>query len=102
MQGRDCAYVYHGDTIRERVAALRSMTALDSALYAMKANPNPQVLQIIYDAGLSFECVSPGELQRLFDLFPDIDRRNILYTPNFAMREDYRFGTRRRGAGDAR
>ncbi len=92
MQGRDCAYVYHGDTIRERAAALHSMTALDRALYAMKANPNPQVLQIVYEAGLSFECVSPGELQRLFELFPNLDRRKILYTPNFAMREDYQYG----------
>ncbi len=92
MQGRDCAYVYHADTIRERAAALRSMSALDRALYAMKANPNPDVLNIVYESGLGFECVSPGELQRLFDLFPDLDRRRILYTPNFALRGDYRFG----------
>ncbi|MFK8031053.1 MAG: bifunctional aspartate kinase/diaminopimelate decarboxylase [Gammaproteobacteria bacterium] len=92
MAERDCAYVYHADTIRERVAGLRSITSLDRALYAMKANPNKEVLQVVNDAGLSFECVSPGELTRLFELFPNIDRRTILYTPNFALREDYRFG----------
>lgn len=92
MEERDCAYVYHADTIRERVAALRSISALDRALYAMKANPNPDVLKTVYNAGLGFECVSPGELQRLFDLFPNIDRRTLLYTPNFAPREDYQFG----------
>lgn len=89
---KDCAYVYHTDTIRERVGALQSISALDRALYAMKANPNPEVLKTVFEAGLGFECVSPGELKRLFELFPSIDRSTLLYTPNFAPREDYQFG----------
>ncbi|MEM7084164.1 MAG: bifunctional aspartate kinase/diaminopimelate decarboxylase [Pseudomonadota bacterium] len=92
MQDRDCAFVYHADTIRERVGSMKHLGALDNVLYAMKANPNEQVLETIYEAGMSFECVSPGELKRLFKLFPAIDRQHILYTPNFAPRDDYRFG----------
>ncbi|NNF17666.1 MAG: bifunctional aspartate kinase/diaminopimelate decarboxylase [Gammaproteobacteria bacterium] len=92
MQERECAYVYDSDTIGSRAQSLQTLSALDTTLYAMKANPHEGVLKVVRTAGLDFECVSPGELQRLFRLFPQIDRQRILYTPNFATREDYHFG----------
>ena len=35
--------------------------------YAMKANFNPEILQIINEYGLGFECVSTGEIKHLYD-----------------------------------
>jgi diaminopimelate decarboxylase/aspartate kinase len=36
--------------------------------------------------------VSPGEIKRVLELFPDIDRKRILFTPNFAPRAEYEWG----------
>ena len=58
----------------------------------MKANSNPDVLRVIYSEGVGFECVSPGEVRRVLRTFPDIDPARILFTPNFAPKEEYEFG----------
>lgn len=48
---------------------------------------------MVYEAGFGFECVSPGELHHVISLFPAIDRATrILFTPNFAPREEYEEG----------
>jgi diaminopimelate decarboxylase/aspartate kinase len=39
--------------------------------------------------GLEFECVSRGEVERVLRLFPDLDPAGILFTPNFAPRDEY-------------
>ena len=39
--------------------------------------------------GIEFECVSHGEVERVLQLFPDLERARILYTPNFAARDEY-------------
>jgi diaminopimelate decarboxylase/aspartate kinase len=88
----DSAYVYDLATVDERLASLRSLDAVDRTLYAMKANSNVEILERVREAGASFECVSPGELARVLDRFPDIERSEILFTPNFAPREEYRLG----------
>jgi diaminopimelate decarboxylase/aspartate kinase len=86
----DAAYVYDLETVDERLASLRSFGAVDRVLYSMKANANPEILQRVRAAGAAFECVSPGEMQRLRELFGDLDPKEILFTPNFAPREEYR------------
>eukprot|EP01087_Luapelamoeba_hula_P005093 TRINITY_DN15180_c0_g1_i3.p1 TRINITY_DN15180_c0_g1~~TRINITY_DN15180_c0_g1_i3.p1 ORF type:complete len:356 (+),score=56.74 TRINITY_DN15180_c0_g1_i3:132-1199(+) len=55
------------------------------------------VLQILYEAGIGFECVSLEELRHVFGLFPDLDKRpsditqsRVIYTPNFASHADHR------------
>jgi len=83
------AYVYSKNEIGQNVHRLRQLKAVDRYFYAMKANSNDEVLQQFFDAGLGFECVSIGEVQRVLDLFPDIDRDRILFTPNFAPRSEY-------------
>lgn len=92
MEGRENAYVYHLDTVSERLAQLTALEPVDRVLYAMKANAHPDVLRRARQAGAGFECVSPGEVRRVLELFPDLPREEILFTPNFAGRAEYAFG----------
>lgn len=57
-------YVYFADTIRERIAGLKTRLAPLAAnlLYAMKANSHPAILSIMRDEGLGIDAVSPAEL----------------------------------------
>lgn len=83
------AYVYDLASVRAAAARMRGVAGVDRVLFAMKANSNPEVLRTVYEAGLGFECVSPGEIARVLELFPDLDRDRILFTPNFAPRAEY-------------
>ena len=40
---------------------------------------------------MGFECVSIQELDRILGLFPNIDRKRILFTPNFAPKAEYEY-----------
>ncbi|WP_273145889.1 bifunctional aspartate kinase/diaminopimelate decarboxylase [Oceanicaulis alexandrii] len=82
-------YVYDLETIKARASAVAGIKSVNRAFYAMKANPHPEVLKTIFEAGLGFECVSPGELMRLKDTFPGLDPKKVLFTPNFASRHEY-------------
>ena len=86
------AYVYDRATIEGALAGLTALSAVDKVFFAMKSNNNAEVLETVYATGTNFECVSPGEIRRLLEQFPDIDRQRILFTPNFAPREEYAFG----------
>jgi diaminopimelate decarboxylase/aspartate kinase len=83
------AYVYDVETIRSAARALRALASLARVHYSMKANPHPQVLQAVRAEGLELECVSRGEIERALQVFPSIERERILYTPNFAPRDEY-------------
>ena len=85
-------YVYDEHTLRETVARVQALEAVDRCFYAMKANAHPDVLRLFHEAGLGFECVSPGEVEHVRALFPSLDRQRLLFTPNFAPREEYAFG----------
>src|SRR5699024_2148111 len=84
-------YVYHAETIGRRVEALREAGITDRLFYALKANDQADVLQVLYDLGMGFECVSRRELEHLFHLFPGISSQRVLCTPNFAPRSEYVF-----------
>ena len=62
----------------------------------MKANPHPEVLKRLHANGLGFECVSSGELHHLRAVLgPEaFAERPILFTPNFAPKEEYEVGFR--------
>lgn len=90
-QGKPGLYVYDRDTIAASVADLRSLKAIDHLFYAMKANSNPLVLQHVYELGMSFECVSMGEMKKVRNLFPDLAPDRVLFTPNFAPKEEYAY-----------
>ena len=81
--------IYDKFTIENSIKKLKKIEAIDQLFFAMKANFNSEILDIIYKSGLGFECVSIGEMKRLFDLIPNIDRKKIIFTPNFAKKSDY-------------
>lgn len=82
-------YVYDRETLAGAARDLLGLENVDRIFYAMKANSHPDILRLFEGLGLGFECVSPGELSRVFSLFPDLDPKRVLYTPNFAPRRDY-------------
>lgn len=84
-------YVYDNDTLRTRADDLLALQSIDRLFYAMKANSNVDVLKTLYRKGVGFECVSINELQCVIDLFPDIDPKRIIFTPNFAAKSEYEF-----------
>jgi diaminopimelate decarboxylase/aspartate kinase len=85
----DAAYVYDRDSIRAAARALRALPSVARVLFAMKANAHPQVLQTLHAEGIELECVSRGEVERVLEIFPNIERNRILFTPNFAARAEY-------------
>lgn len=89
MENSGSTYVYDLDTAKRYVGFIQGLKAVDFALYAMKANSNTDVLQTFRELGLGFECVSLGEVEKVLELFPDIDRKKVLFTPNFAPRAEY-------------
>ncbi len=93
---RRCAYVYDLATVTAQARLLKGMSAVSRVFYAMKANPHPAILQAIAAAGLSFECVSPGEVERLLLAVPTLTTDRILFTPNFAPRVEYQWALSRR------
>ena len=84
-------YVYDKETQDIRARELKSLEAIDEVFYAMKANSNADVLRNLYTHGVGFECVSRDELDLILKLFPNIDRKKILFTPNFAPKEEYEY-----------
>jgi diaminopimelate decarboxylase/aspartate kinase len=87
-------YVYHLPTVRQQARGLKSLAVIDRLHYAVKANTHPAILQALVAEGFAFECVSPGELKAVDAIVPE--STPLLFTPNFAPREDYEYalGTR--------
>jgi diaminopimelate decarboxylase/aspartate kinase len=92
---RDCAYVYDLATVRERALALREVRPVSRWLYALKANPHPEILRTVHAAGCGFECVSRAEAERVFESIPDCEPDSLLFTPNFAPRAEYAWALER-------
>ena len=82
-------YVYHLPTVRARARALAEVGAVDRRFFALKANSHPDILRTIDAEGFGFECVSQGELDHLFTVFPTMDPTRVLFTPSFAPRSEY-------------
>ncbi len=83
------AYVYDLSSLDQAAAELASLGVFDRRLYAVKANPHPQILRRFAALGLGFECVSPGEIERVLASCPGVSPDRILFTPNFAPRREY-------------
>ncbi len=79
---KGASYVYHAPSVAQRAQEVLGLGCISQALYALKANPHPQILAQLKGLGLGLECVSPGEFERAAE-----GRR--LYTPNFVGPEEY-------------
>lgn len=90
--GQPNAYVYDRATVQAAARGLKNLASVDRVLYAVKANFNSALLSILDGEGVDFECVSPGEVRWLEEKLPDFDTSRILFTPNFAPREEYAWG----------
>jgi len=84
-----CAYVYDAATVDACARALKELRAVEQVFYAVKANPHPELLRRIEAHGLAFECVSRGEVEHVMATLPGLDPRRVLFTPNFAPRDEY-------------
>lgn len=89
------AYVYDRQSVEQAAKSLLALKNVERILYAVKANFNAELLRTLAAAGVDFECVSPGEVQWLEEIFPDLDVTRILFTPNFAPREEYEWGLKK-------
>jgi diaminopimelate decarboxylase/aspartate kinase len=91
LAGRDAAYVYDAATVRGSARDLLALKSVDRVHYAMKANWNPALLRVLYEAGVKLECVSRTEIDHVFASLPGIRPDEILFTPNFAPRAEYEY-----------
>ncbi|GAB4167378.1 MAG: bifunctional aspartate kinase/diaminopimelate decarboxylase [Wenzhouxiangellaceae bacterium] len=89
MEGRDAAYVYRIESVREAARALLALPGIDRLLYSMKANPHPAILAALVEMSLGIECVSIDEARHALAHTPGLNADGILYTPNFAPRAEY-------------
>lgn len=87
-RGSPC-YVYSQDAVRAQARSLRAIGAVDRWHYALKANPHPALLSALREEGFAFECVSLAEIEAVRAAVPDVAAADILFTPNFAPREEY-------------
>lgn len=81
-------YVYDSITLDEAIGQLQGLGAVDRVLYAIKANPHPDILRRVAAKGLGFECVSRGEVEAVTSACPDVSFDRVLFTPNFAPRAE--------------
>jgi len=86
---KPCAYVYDRSLVQSAARALKDLKSVSRVLYAMKANSNAEVLRTLSAEGIDMECVSRGEIERVLESLPKVDPARILYTPNFASRDEY-------------
>src|SRR5690349_4681831 len=92
LANRDSAYVYDLSQVAEAAKAVGSLKSIDRALFALKANPHPEVLRTVAAAGVGFDCVSLAEIEHVLKTVPGISADRILFTPNFAPRPEYEAG----------
>ena len=90
MRDRESAYVYSLDVARAAARRLKTLQAVDRVLYAVKANDHADILRALAGEGLGFECVSLAEVQHVLRVVPGLSTSDVLFTPNFAPREEYR------------
>ncbi|MDH3429019.1 MAG: bifunctional aspartate kinase/diaminopimelate decarboxylase [Gammaproteobacteria bacterium] len=83
------AYVYDRDSVAQAARSLLGLSSVARVLYAVKANFNAELLQVLAEESIDFECVSPGEVEWIEQVIPDINLDRILFTPNFAPRDEY-------------
>ncbi len=86
-------YVYSEERIRENYRKLRDAFSEHYAKfrisYAVKANSNMSVLNILRDEGAGADCAAPAELSMAE--MAGFDRKDMLYTGNYNSDKDFRY-----------
>jgi len=84
----DNAYVYNISEVQQRAESLRdTVGAVDTWLYAAKANDHPAILKAMAAAGFGYECVSVNEIRHCIEHgTPDT---RLVFTPNFCPISEY-------------
>lgn len=88
-------YVYHSPTQANRAKQLLALESIDTLFYAIKANPHASILKTLEKEGIGFECVSIQELDLVLELFPNISKERVLFTPNFAPKSEYEYALKK-------
>lgn len=57
--------------------------------YAVKANPHEGIIRAVLESGFGVECVSAMEVEHVRRVAPGIEGERIMFTPNFAGRDEY-------------
>ena len=83
-------YVYDLGQVRAQARGLKAVGAVDRWHYVLKANPHPDILRALHAEGFAFECVSWHEVEAVRRTLPSLPPERILFTPNFAPRDEYR------------
>jgi diaminopimelate decarboxylase/aspartate kinase len=86
---RDSAYVYDLAQVRAAAQALTGIKSTGRALFALKANPHPDILRTVAAQNVGFDCVSLAEIEHVLNAVPGLSPDRILFTPNFAPRAEY-------------
>jgi diaminopimelate decarboxylase/aspartate kinase len=92
MGAHDAAYVYDRSMVVDAAQTMRALPGVDRALFALKANPHPELIRTVAELGLGLECVSIGEIELVLATCHGIDPNRVLFTPNFAPRAEYERG----------
>ncbi len=84
-------YVYDASKIQEKFHQLENIfSGMDHELhYAMKANENPAILEIIKALGGGIDAVSPNEIKRALKV--GFKPEDIVFTPSFPDEEEIEF-----------
>lgn len=83
-------YVYNLDQVAAQADGLLGIASVDRWHYALKANPHPAILRQLFQRGFAFECVSLAEVRHVLASVPGLAADRVLFTPNFAPRDEYR------------
>ncbi len=86
---RDSAYVYDLNQVATAAKSITGLKSIGRALYALKANPHPDILRTVAKAGIGFDCVSLAEIEHVMKVVPGVAADRILFTPNFAPQAEY-------------
>lgn len=65
---RDCFAVVSMDAVLNRLNLWKSLLPEVDVFYAVKSNPNPEILKTLFNAGTSFDCASSAEIQTMLDI----------------------------------
>ena len=80
-------FVIDHDEIRSNYATFKNNLPRVQAYYAVKANPDPEIVKTLFEAGASFDISSIAEFETVFENIKDLSEqeqhdwiwKNIIY-----------------------